>query len=268
MAHLAVFSGSDTVEGIRYANHYYSAKMAAFSIPAMEHSTVTSWGRDGEVDAYRNMLRQFKSSKYPAIAVVSDSYDLWNAIENLWTGELLEDVKARGGVVVIRPDSGVPEEVVLKVLQLLTSNVGYSVNAKGYKVLPSYFRVIQGDGVNEESIARILQVITDAGFSAENVSFGMGGALLQKLDRDTQRFAYKLSEVTVNGTARPCCKSPVTDMGKASKAGRLALVRVGGALRTVAGPSDGDVLRTVYQDGEMFADCTLDGVRARVASDC
>jgi nicotinamide phosphoribosyltransferase len=57
--------------------------MAAFSIPAAEHSSICAWGKENEVEAYRNMLRQF-AKPGALVACVSDSYDLWNAITNLW----------------------------------------------------------------------------------------------------------------------------------------------------------------------------------------
>lgn len=61
-------------------------------IPAAEHSTITSWQRDGEVDAYRNMLTQYPTGM---VAVVSDSYDIFNACSNLWGGELKEMIEKR-----------------------------------------------------------------------------------------------------------------------------------------------------------------------------
>lgn len=260
MAHLVNFMGSDTVEGIRYANHYYKSQMAAFSIPAAEHSTITSWGREGEVAAYRNMLRQFAKPK-ALVAVVSDSYNVFNAVEHLWCGSLLDEVKASGATVVIRPDSGVPSEVVLKLLNILDAKVGTTTNTKGYKVLPSYFRLIQGDGVNQESIREILTVMKNNGFSASNIAFGMGGALLQKLDRDTQKFAFKCAEATVDGRSVKVFKDPVTDPGKRSKSGRLSLIREGNNYRTVEGGHKDDLLVPVYHNGQILKTYTLDEVR-------
>ena len=260
MAHLVNFMGSDTVEGVRYANHYYKAQMAAFSIPAAEHSTITSWGREHEADAYRNMLRQFaKPGKL--VAVVSDSYDIYNAVEHLWGGSLLDEVKASGATVVIRPDSGDPATVILKLLNILDAKVGMTKNSKGYKVLPSYFRLIQGDGVCQESIRAILTAMRSNGFSASNIAFGMGGALLQKLDRDTQKFAFKCAEATVDGHSVKVFKDPVTDPGKRSKSGRLSLIREGNTLRTVAGPHKDDLLVPVYHNGQILKTYTLDEVR-------
>lgn len=260
MSHLVNFMGSDTVMGVAFANRYYDSKMAAFSIPAAEHSTITSWGRENEVEAYRNMLKQF-ASKDKLVAIVSDSYDLSNAVLNLWGKELKQEVIDSGATVIIRPDSGHPASIVLRTLKELESRFGSSYNKKGYRVL-NYVRVIQGDGINEESIREILETIAKDGFSATNVAFGMGGALLQKLDRDTQKFAYKCSEVTINGKSTPVFKCPADDKGKTSKKGRLDLVIKNGKYETVQGPTYGSVLETVFEDGKILKTYTLDEVRA------
>lgn len=262
MSHLVNFQGSDTIEGIRFANHYYNHKMAGFSIPAAEHSTICSWGRENEVDAYRNMLKQFaKPGKI--VACVSDSYDIWNSIEHLWGEDLRDEVKDSGATLVIRPDSGNPPEVVLKCLQILEHKVGMEKNLRGYKVLPNYFRLIQGDGVNEESISEILSIMKTHGYSASNIAFGCGGALLQKLNRDTQKFAYKCSEITVNGQPREVFKDPITDKGKKSKAGRLSLVQREGQYTTVQGETQDSLLVPVFENGKLLVETTLDEVRKR-----
>ncbi len=93
---------------------------------------------------------------------------------------------------MVRPDSGKPREVVLKVLEILGSKFGYETNAKGYRVLNPKVRVIQGDGVNYWTIQDTLTAMNRAGWSADNITFGMGGALLQQLNRDTQQFAFKM----------------------------------------------------------------------------
>ena len=156
MAHLSVgWKGTDTVAGVYGARHYYGEQMAGFSIPAAEHSTITSWLKDGESAAYKNMLEQFPNTP---VAVVSDSYDIWNAVKNIWGGELKDDVLNRDGnnFLVIRPDSGVPYEVVPKLLNILGEKFGYEKNEKGYKVLPPCVRVIQGDGIDIHMLAKIL----------------------------------------------------------------------------------------------------------------
>jgi nicotinamide phosphoribosyltransferase len=264
MAHLVNFSGSDTVTGVRFANHYYQHPMAAFSIPAAEHSTITAWQREGEVDAYRNMLQQF-AQPGKILAVVSDSYDLWRAIDQLWGDELRQMVIDSGATVVIRPDSGDPVTVVCEALQRLEARFGSTINGKGYRVL-NHVRVIQGDGINAQSLTEILAAAEKLGFSASNLAFGMGGALLQQVHRDTQKFAFKCSEVTVNGVAVPVYKDPITDPGKRSKKGRLALVRDGNGYQTVAAHealTDADLLLPVYENGAILRSYTLEEVRMR-----
>lgn len=238
MAHLVNFLGTDTVEGITMANLFYPAhwsdadgeedfKMHGFSIPAMEHSTVISWGGPQfEINAFRNMLRQHKERGHKMVACVSDSYDLFNAVENIWGSQLLQEVKDSGMTVVIRPDSGDPVEVNKEILRILARKLGseMKVNSKGYVVLPDYYRIIQGDGNDDEtSIERVLKGISEAGFSASNIAFGMGGGLLQKLDRDTLRFAYKVSSINRDGSWRDVKKTPKTDASKSSKGGRVEL---------------------------------------------
>lgn len=223
-AHLVNFMGTDTVTGALFAMKYYNeTEMVAFSVPAAEHSSITTWLKEGEIEAYRNMLKQF-GGKYPIISVVSDSYDIYRAVEEMWGGELKEEVIKCGSMLVIRPDSGKPAEVVAKVAMLLDATFGSEVNSLGYKALKNV-RIIQGDGINEHSIRDILATLRGYGFSADNMVFGMGGALLQQVNRDTQQWAMKASAALIDGKWIDVFKDPVTDKGKWSKKGRLMLYR-------------------------------------------
>lgn len=261
-SHLVNFMGSDTVAGVYLANKYYNEKMAAFSIPAAEHSTITSWGKEHEIDAYRNMLKQF-AKPGSLVAVVSDSYDLNNAVSNLWGGKLKDEVINSGATVIVRPDSGNPTEVVLKTLQLLDEKFGSFYNNKGFKVLNNV-RVIQGDGINEDSIRSILETMKQNGYSATNIAFGMGGALLQQINRDTQRFAYKCCQVTIEGKRIPVFKDPVTDPGKKSKGGNLDLIYSARGYQTVTdNPTGMSELKEVFVNGEIQREYTLAEVRSR-----
>jgi len=260
-AHLINFKGSDTLAGCLMARRYYDERMAGFSIPAAEHSTMTAWGRDGEADAYANMLQQYPKGP---VAVVSDSYDIYAACEHIWGGTLRDAVLQREGTLVIRPDSGYAPDVVLKVLQILGEKFGASFNDKGYRELPPQVRVIQGDGVDYAMLKTILNHIQGEGWSANNIGFGMGGGLLQKLNRDTQKFAFKCSEVTVNGNTRAVCKKPITDQGKHSKSGRLKLVIEQGQYRTIAAHEEGaDQLREVFRNGELLIKEKFSDIRQR-----
>jgi len=266
LAHLINFQGSDTLEALRVGRNHYDSEIAAFSIPAAEHSTITSWGKAHEVDAYRNMIERF-SRPGSVYAVVSDSYDLKNAINHLWGEELRQQVIESGGTLVVRPDSGEPPAMVRLAVNALAAKYGTTTNSKGYKVL-NHVRVIQGDGIDEQTIRQILGNLDVDGYSAENVAFGMGGALLQKVDRDTQRFAYKASAGLIDGAYRGIYKDPVTDPGKRSKDGVLDLVQENGRMVTKAYKTfdtdfPGSLMRTVYRDGELLVRDTLEKVRGR-----
>lgn len=264
-AHLVNFMGTDTVSGVLYAREYYNAGVAGFSIPAAEHSTITSWGRSGELDAYANMLTQF-AKPGSIVAVVSDSYDIYNAASNLWGEALRQRVVNSGATVVIRPDSGDPVAVNKELVQILDSKFGSTVNAKGFKVLNNV-RLIQGDGVNELTIRSILGAFMALGYSADNIAFGMGGALLQQVDRDTQKFAMKCSAAEVNGVWIPVQKDPVTDSGKKSKAGRVTLLKnQDGTFYSGVEDWTPSALVEVFRDGKLVTEYTFDQVRANARS--
>lgn len=263
-AHLLNFRGTDTLPGIWLAQEYYQGGMEGFSIPAAEHSTITSWGKEHEQDAFENMLTQYPEG---LVAVVSDSYNIYDACEKLWGGTLRDKVINRTGTVVVRPDSGDPIQTNLKVLSILGEKLGYEVNEKGFKVLNPKIRVIQGDGVNYFSIRNILAALMYEGWSADNIAFGMGGALLQQLNRDTQKFAFKCSQVAVNGEERDVWKEPVGDSSKGSKRGRLSLHNTGGLWTTgqrKSGIEDPfDLLKPVFRDGEVLGSQKFSDIKER-----
>jgi nicotinamide phosphoribosyltransferase len=267
-AHLINFKGTDTVAGIVLLQDYYQAKeMPGFSIPASEHSTITAWGKAHEVDAYRNMLHAYPNG---LVACVSDSYNIYNACEKLWGEMLKPDVVHRNGTLIIRPDSGDPVTVLTRVFDILAEKFGCETNAKGYRVLSPCIRVIQGDGVNMFTIQNMLyQLSKFHGWSADNLAFGMGGALLQQLNRDTLKFAFKCSAAEINGKWQPVFKDPVTDPGKNSKHGRLALVESEpGRFHSVENVQNGELenedrLRPVFENGRMLGNDDLDTIRER-----
>lgn len=265
-AHLATgFQGTDTAVALEYLEYYYGAKNTeemciGSSVPAAEHSTITSWGREREKDAYENMLQQFPDG---IIAVVSDSYDIFNACKNIWGKELKAHVLDRNGTVVIRPDSGYPPNVVTKCLDLLGEAFGFEFNSKGFKVLNPKVRLIQGDGVDYDMIRNVLHQMYNYKWAANNVAFGMGGALLQKLNRDTQRMALKCSGTIADGVWYDVSKDPITDPGKKSMAGRVALIKRDGELVTVPGPHEDDLLVEYFRDGQILQHPTIYEIRER-----
>lgn len=206
------------------------------------------------------------------VACVSDSYNIWDACEKVWGGALKSLVESRkNGSLVVRPDSGDPPEVVVKVLDILGKQFGKEKNKKGYYLLPSYIRVIQGDGISYESLGDILENMKKHEWSAENLAFGSGGALLQKMDRDTQKCAFKCCYAVCNGKEVNVYKQPITDLGKKSKKGKLTLERHSdGTFETIEqgqGDPKKDILVTVFENGKLLKDYTFDEVRANAEID-
>lgn len=252
MAHLINFYGTDTLVAVAEAFKRYG-KFLTGTIPASEHATMCAWGKDNEAEAFRNMLNVYDAKEYPIIACVSDAYDIYNAVENIWGGTLHDEVIKRNGVLVVRPDSGDPVTVILKCLSLLENRFGTTYNSKGFKVLNPKIRLIQGDGINMGSIVNILEAMFFNGWSADNISFGMGGALLQGQMRDDYKFAMKNSASLIDGKWVDVYKSPVTDSGKVSKKGKVPLW-------------SGAETRCVFKNGEFYNYEDFETIRSRAFS--
>lgn len=234
--HLINFLGSDTTIASKLIRNVYNTeRIYGLSVPATEHSIMTIKGENGEIEMMRRTLE-----KYPTgiVACVSDSFDIFRACSEYWGCELRELILSRpaevGNQLVIRPDSGHVINTLTQVFSILFDKFGYSINSKGFKVLPPQVRVIQGDGVNIGSIAEIYELLYEEKISPENLVFGMGGKLLQAdVNRDTQNFATKVCFAIVNGEERNVVKSPTeldslgnkTKSFKKSKQGYLKLVK-------------------------------------------
>lgn len=265
-SHLVNFQGTDTMEAVLLLQQYYNEpKMPGFAVSAMEHSTVTSWGEEHEVDSYRNMLQK---SPTALTACVVDSYDTHNAVANIFGKQLREEVLRRPGTVVLRPDSGDPVVVLEDIFNDVAEKFGFETNNKGWRVLPQQIRVIQGDGVNYQNILRINSALTRAGWSMDNWGYGMGGALLQQQNRDTMRFAIKCSAIDRAGTWHNVNKNPKADLSKVSMGGRFCTVDCGSGIHTIESTEEqcyGNLLHTVFLDGELKRDFTLEEIRATAA---
>jgi nicotinamide phosphoribosyltransferase len=191
--------------------------------------------------------------------------------------ELKAEVLARQGTLVIRPDSGDIIKTLEAIFDILFECFGYTLSSKGYKVLPPQVRVIQGDGVNYDSIQHMYEVLAARGIAAENLLLGMGGRLLQAgIDRDTFNFAFKASYTEVAGIGRAVVKSPTEldaqgnaqKSSKQSKKGRLKLIKTADGYRTLTSGEAGfaeakDELVTVYEWGKMVQESTFEEIRER-----
>ena len=270
LGHLVNFLGTDTLPAMLLGVEQYGADLAtlAFSVPATEHSVMTALGKDGEYEVVDQLLDEYPSG---ILSVVADSYNIYEFVQHVGT-TWKDRILARDGRFVVRPDSTTlehpnPGDLVVWILKSLYENIGGTENSKGFKVLNDKVRVLWGDGIDLHGIEKILGSASLAGFSAENMVFGMGGGLLQKVNRDTQRFAFKSSAQKRNGEWFDVWKDPI-DSTKASKRGRLKLVNIDGkylTMRTEGDSAPTVLLKTVFEDGELKNQITFDQVRENAA---
>lgn len=221
-SHFLNFRGGDSGDlGERFAEQWYGlSKFRSLydAVDATEHSIMTALGKDGEVQRVGEILDLHPTG---LISIVGDSYDIYNFTENIIGGVYRDRIAARLGKVVIRPDSGDPLYVVPRLLNILADKFGYSVNSKGYKVLAPCVGLIWGDGLDRYVMRRIYALLKSLGWSVEVLLGGMGGGLVQKINRDSQRVAMKNCSQTRDGVKYPIWKEAP---GKASFRGEVALV--------------------------------------------
>jgi nicotinamide phosphoribosyltransferase len=265
IAHLVNFNGSDTIPALLGAKRYYDEPLAAYNIPAMEHSTVCAWGREGEERAYSNAIDKFLTGPGTMLSIPPDAYDLHHAIDVIIGQNLKEKIIVSQGRLVVRPDSGDPVSEVMFALRSLAKRFGYMTNSKGYMVLHPSVRIIQGDGVNEVSIHSIMTAMEINGFSIENVAFGMGGGLLQSVTRDTLGFAQKANAVSSGHEGWiGIAKEPATARQKTSKKGVQMVVREQGRIITVPEGTyapERNLLQPVWYEGKMLRRQSLQNLR-------
>ena len=265
MAHLLNFLGTDTVPAMVYASRYYGAPLvSAYSVAASEHSIMTSEGVEGEIDRARRIIANHPNQ---IVSLVADSYDYYNFVKAMCKEQdLVDRCKVK---LVIRPDSPtekhpLPQDLVAWTLNYLANNLrNVSYNSKGRTVLP--YGVLWGDGIGPEGIEKIMRVAIAGGFSPMNLVFGMGGGLLQKLNRDTCRFAFKCSAMKIDGKWKDVQKIPL-DRTKASKKGRLELGDLDEGIYTTRQEGDlaiPNILRPVFENGVILKQDTWAEVRSR-----
>lgn len=259
-AHLLNFNGTDTVPALLVPSRYYNEnidKMFGYSIRATEHSIMTSRGEEGEFGVVEELLNKNPDG---IMAMVIDSYNYERFIEVCGT-KFKDLILNRNGRIVFRPDSGDIIKVSQQVLELLGQYFGYTVNNKGFKVLPDQVRALWGDGINISDMDRILEESAKNGWSSENWAFGMGGGLLQKINRDTCRFAFKCSAQKYDDKWHDVQKRPL-DMSKASKKGRLSLIlNEINKYQTIQETSERDILDLVFENGKLIREQTFSEIR-------
>tara|TARA_R110000851_G_scaffold208585_2_gene361060 strand:- start:1386 stop:2870 length:1485 start_codon:yes stop_codon:yes gene_type:complete len=288
--HLLSFVGTDTIPAIQYLEQYYGAnvekELVGCSVNATEHSVMCAGGKEDERETYRRLIEDI----YPTgiVSIVSDTWDLWNTLENI-VPSLKESILERNGgeesldKVVIRPDSGDPADILCGnetsrdsraqkgVVELLWDTFGGTVNDQGYKVLNPAVGAIYGDAITVERCQNICDRLKAKGFASTNVVFGIGSYTYQYQTRDSLGFAMKATSVTINGVEKAIFKDPITDDGtKKSAKGKVSVVDTDNGLYCID-ESEGivikgrDLLETIFEDGKMIKETTLAQVRARLA---
>jgi nicotinamide phosphoribosyltransferase len=236
-AHLQYFKGTDTIPAIFLQNEYYGKPLSCgTSVFATEHSVMSAGGEDGELETYRRLIEDI----YPdgIISIVSDTWDLWNVIDNTLPN-LKDKIMARNGKVVIRPDSGDPVKIICGdprhgantsrgqgLIEALWDLFGGKINNKGYKELDSHIGAIYGDSITLERARSICERLEEKGFASTNIVFGIGSFTYQYNTRDTLGWAMKSTYAEINGIGMPITKDPITDDGtKKSHCGILKVLK-------------------------------------------
>jgi nicotinamide phosphoribosyltransferase len=284
LGHLTSFSGTDSLPAIYGARKYYGAEgFVAGSVPATEHSVMCAGGKEDEESTFRRLLETYPKG---ILSVVSDTWDLWRVCTQHVVA-LKEEILARDGKLVIRPDSGDPVDILcgreeqlsdapgeyktpaeIGVIELLWDVFGGTVNKQGYKVLDPHIGAIYGDSITIERADEICRRLEAKGFASTNVVLGIGSFTYQFNTRDTFGFAMKATYCEINGEGREIFKDPITDDGtKKSATGLLCVTRdeYNGDYvlmdRVDWETSKGGELKTIYRDGKFENTTTLSEIR-------
>lgn len=275
-AHLLSFTGSDSLVSFDWIDRYYGGHYVAMSVPATEHSVMcTGIEKLGEQELFKRLLDLYPSG---LLSVVSDTFDLWRVLTE-YLPALKDQILARDGKLVIRPDSGDPEKIICGdpdapfntpaywgVVRLLELHFGSTTNKAGYRVLDSHVGVMYGDSITPERAKAITDRLRKQGYASTNVVFGVGSFTYQYNTRDTFGSAMKATWAEVDGEGVNLLKDPITDDGtKKSATGRLAVLDTpnGLVLKQKASHSDEQwsLLEPVWQNGKFVQWQSFSNVR-------
>jgi len=284
-AHLLCFTGTDTIPAIDFLEDYYEAdatkELVAGSVPATEHSVMCMGTEDDEMETFERLI----TSVYPIgpVSIVSDTWDFWQVITK-FLPELKEQILARAGKVIIRPDSGDPVKIIIGdpdakpgspeskgAIECMWETFGGTITKQGYKLLDGHIGLIYGDGITTKRQNAILKGLKEKGFASYNVVLGLGSFTYEFVTRDNFGFAMKATYGEVNGMGRNIFKSPKTDDGTKQSAKGLLQVRIdetSGKLKmkdqcTWEEEAQGE-LKTVFKDGKHLIIWKLQDIRTRI----
>lgn len=295
-AHLLSFNGTDTIPAIKWLEEYYNTnELIGGSVPATEHSVMCMGGVDDEFETFKRLITE----TYPSgiVSIVSDTWDFWKVMTE-YLPALKEEILARDGRVVIRPDSGDPADIICGIntrsdnfiksigkstdlinrmergfknsewigaYELLWDVFGGTINDKGYKVLNPKVGMIYGDSITLERQKDILARLEVKGFAASNLVLGIGSFSFQLVSRDCYGFALKATYGEINGVGKEIFKDPKTDTGMKKSAKGLLCVK-DGVLKdqcTWDEEKTGD-LQTIFYNGKLLKDESLSDIRKRL----
>ena len=305
MAHLTSFTGTDTIPAIYQLESSYNAKgLIGASVPATEHSVMCMGTKEAEIDTFRKLLNLYPEG---ILSVVSDTWNLWDVLIK-YLPKLKEEILARDGKLVVRPDSGDPVDIICGintrewkskedrkahennhpsdkgVIELLWDIFGGTINEQGYKVLDSHIGAIYGDSITTERAITICKRLKAKGFASTNVVFGIGSFTYQYNTRDTFGFAMKATYGEITHKSNPTLdelgfdpyvepreifKDPITDDGtKKSKKGLLQVYSKHNKIyvedQCCWEQEKLGLLTTVFKDGKLIKETTLDEIRERL----
>jgi len=280
-AHLLSFTGTDTIPAIDFLEEFYGAdceaELIAGSVPATEHSVMSMGGKTNELETIRRLLKLYPTG---VLSIVCDTWDFWKVLTE-YLPELEDEIRARDGKLVVRPDSGDPVKIICGdpeargavhdgAIQTLWNNFGGTETEQHYKVLDSHVGLIYGDSISLARQEAILKGLMAKGFASTNVVLGIGSYTYQYVTRDTYGFAVKATYgETRSGGAQAIFKNPATDDGvKRSATGLLQVYSEDGALKlkencTWEEEGQGE-LRTIFRDGAVWNKQPLSEIRARL----
>jgi nicotinamide phosphoribosyltransferase len=285
LGHSTSFRGSDSLPVIYGARKYYNALGTVVgSVNATEHSVMCAGSKEDEIGTFRNLMETYPTG---ILSIVSDTWDLWKVCtEHIVT--LKEEILARDGKLVIRPDSGDPVEIICGkrwndeqnpydenvdaaekgVIELLWDVFGGTTNEQGYKVLDPHIGAIYGDSITIDRAKQIFERLEAKGFASTNIVLGVGSFTYQYNTRDTFGFAMKATYVEVNGEGREIFKDPITDDGtKKSATGLLSIYKnpIDQEYKLVDkcnwATEEAGELKCIYLNGQFYNETTLEKIR-------
>jgi nicotinamide phosphoribosyltransferase len=273
-AHLLSFRGTDTVPAIVALDKYYHDENNSFiggSVPATEHSVMSAGGMDNELGTLDRLLDLYPTG---VLSVVSDTWDLFKLVSE-YLPQLKDKILARDGLLVVRPDSGVPNLILngdphskcelerKGVVHLLDDTFGHTLNTKGFKVL-NRVGTIYGDGIDRMMQFKILNGLQMNGYVSTTAVLGLGSFTYQYVTRDTFGTVCKATYCEIKGEGTPIFKSPKTGGWKKSHKGLLRVNDDLTCTQDVSWGQEGGLLETVFRNGELTKHQSYAEIRQRL----